>query len=158
MASQNKVELILFDSYIQAIENSVNSKLFRNLFAQINGKKKDILENGDLSCAYFASSILYIFKLISDIHATVKGTGLDLHKSGWVEIKKPKKGAVLIWKAEKFNHESHKHIGFYISKNKAISNNYKKRWPTLHHWTFGIKNGQPVRKIEQILWHPKLEK
>jgi hypothetical protein len=158
MTSQNKVELMLFDSYIQAIENSINSKLFRNLFAKVNGKKKDILENGELSCAFFATSILYIFKLISGIHATVRGAVADLEKAGWARIKNPKKGAVLVWEAEKFDHESHKHIGFYVNKNKAVSNNSKKGQPTLHHWTFGIKNDQPVRKIEKILWHPKLSR
>ena len=147
---------MLFDSYIQAIQNSVNSNLFRNIFAKVNGKKKDILENGDLSCAFFASSILYIFKLIPDVHATVRGAVADLGKAGWVNIKNPKIGSILVWETE--NNQPHKHIGFYVSKDKAVSNNSKKGKPTLHHWTFGIKNGQPVRKIEQILWHPKLSR
>lgn len=157
MISQNKtVKLILYDSYIKVIENSIGSKLFRNLFAKVNGKKKDILKNGELSCAFYASSILYLFKLISNVHATVRGTVADLELSGWVKTDKPRKGAVLVWEAEKFNHKTHKHIGFYAGENKAISNNYKKGWPISHHWTFGTKNGQPVRKIEKILWHPKL--
>lgn len=159
MISKNKsIELILFDSYVAAIENSVGSKTFRNLFAKINGKRKDILENGELSCASFASSILYLFKLISDVHATVRGTVADLERSGWSEINSPQKGAVLVWETENFDHTTHKHIGFYITENQAISNNSKKGQPILHHWTFGTKNGQPVRKIEKILWHPKLSK
>ncbi len=151
------VKIILNESYIKAIKNSVGSNLFRNLYAYVNGKKKDILEDGTLSCASFASSILYLFKLITDTHATVKGTVADLKKSGWVQVKKPRNGTVLVWEAQEFGSgEAHKHIGFYIGKNKAISNYFKKHHPILHHWTFGMKNGRPVRKVEQIFWNKKL--
>lgn len=151
------VKVILKESYIKAIKNSVGSNLFRNLYVYVNGKKKDILEGGTLSCAAFTSSILYLFKLITDIHATVKGTVADLIKSGWTKIKKPREGAVLVWEAKKFGSgEAHKHMGFYIGKNKAISNHFKKCHPILHHWTFGTKNGRPVHKAEQIFWNKKL--
>ena len=170
------VKVILKESYIKAIMNSVGSNLFRNLFASVNGKKKDILEDGALSCAAYVSSILYLFKLIADTHATVKGTVADLVKSGWTKTKKPREGAVLVWEAKEFgNSGAHKHIGFYIGKNKAISNSFKKYHPISHHWTFGIhpiksgkagtakqlfdrvKNGRPVRKVEQIFWNKKLD-
>jgi len=152
------VKVILNESYIQTIKNSVGSNLFRNLFAYVNGKKKDILEDGIRSCAIHTSSLLYIFKLITDTHATVKGTVADLIKSGWTEIKRPKKGAILVWEAQKFGGRyAHKHMGFYIGKNEAISNSSKERRPTLHHWTFGMKNGWPVRKVEQIFWNKKLD-
>ena len=152
------VKVILKESYIKAIKNSVGSNLFRNFYAFVNGKKKDILEDGTLSCAAFTSSILYLFKLTADMHATVRGTAADLEKFGWTKIKKPREGAVLVWEAQEFgNGEAHKHMGFYIGKNKAISNSYKKRYPILHHWTFGTKNGRPVRKVEQIFWNKKLD-
>ncbi len=161
MASKKplEVKVILKKSYIKAIRNSVGSNLFRNLYASVNGKRKDVLENGALSCAAYASSILYLFKLTADTHATVKGTAADLEKSGWTKIKKPREGTVLVWESKKFgNGNAHKHIGFYIGKNKAISNSYKKHRPILHHWTFGAKNGRPVRKVEQIFWNKKLDK
>ncbi len=149
----------LKESYIKAIKNSVGSDLFRNLYAYVNGKKKDILGDGTLSCAAFASSILYLFKLTAGIHATVKGTAADLESSGWTKIKKPREGAVLVWEAKKFGSgETHGHIGFYIEKNKAISNSLNKRHPILHHWTIESKNGRPVRKIKQIFWNKKLDK
>ncbi len=160
------VKIILNESYIKAIKNSVGSNLFRNLFARVNGEKKDILEDGTLSCAIYTSSILYLFKLITGTHATVKGTVADLEKSGWTKTKKPREGAILVWEAQELGSgEAHKHIGFYINENKAISNSFKKRRPILHHWTFGIKNGlpagkagRPVRKVEQIFWNKKLDK
>jgi hypothetical protein len=153
------VKVVLKESYIKAIRNSVGSNLFRNLYAYVNGKKKDILEDGALSCAAFTSSILYLFKLVADIHATIRGTTADLEKSGWTKITKPREGAVLVWEAQgSGSGKAHKHIGFYIGKNKAVSNHFKKHHPILHHWTFGTKNGRPVRKVEQIFWNKKLNK
>ncbi|MBI2063859.1 MAG: C40 family peptidase [Candidatus Yanofskybacteria bacterium] len=156
MQKQTKTKIILYDSYMQAVKNSIGSNLFRNLYAKIDGRKKDILENGNLSCAIFVSSILYLHKLISDLHATVTGTVNDLEKSGWIKITKPKIGAVLVWETKKFEKGQHKHVGFYIGNNKAISHEYEKRQPILHHWTFGAKDGQPIRKVERILWNNKL--
>jgi hypothetical protein len=151
------VKIIWYKSYLKAVENSAGSNSFRNLYARVGGKKADILRDGILSCATFVSSILYLFKLISDVHATVGGTVADLKKSGWIKVKKPRAGAILVWEYRKVkNKEQYKHIGFYIGKNKAISNDSKKRQPILHHWTFGARNGRPARKVEQIFWNKKL--
>ena len=43
--------------------------------------------------------------------------------------------------------EEHKHIGFYDGNNEAISNDSKSGTPQKHHWTYGEKDGKPVRKI-----------
>lgn len=154
-----KVEIILKDSYIQAIKNSLGSNLFRNLYARVNGRRKDILEDGRLSCAIFVSSVLRNFSLISEIHATVNGAEKDLQRSGWIKLTKPKPGAILVWEAKKYSDGYHKHIGFFIGADKAVSNNTRKHRPVIHHWTFGQKNdptGQPIRTVESIYWHPNL--
>lgn len=156
MKRQEKLKILLYDSYIQTVKNSIGSNLFRNLYAKIDERKKDILENGNLSCAVFVSSVLYLFKLASDLHSTVTGTVVDLKKSGWIEIKKPQPGAILVWEIKKFKNGQHKHIGFYVGNGKAISNRREKRHPVVHHWTFGAKKSQPVRKVEQIFWNTKL--
>ena len=155
---KQKVIPIIFDTYIAVIKNSVGSKMFRNSYAKVDGKKTDIMKNGDLSCAWFVSSLLYLFKLIKDAHATVNGTIKDLQQSGWKKIKKPKIGNVIVWEKIDFgNKDFHKHIGFYIGNNKAIStSNSKKGQPIIHHWTYGIKRNKPVRKVKAIFWHKKL--
>lgn len=141
------------ETYLAAIKNSVGSKMFKNLWAKVDGKRKDILRDGDLSCAFYASSVLYLFKLIKEIHATVDGTIKDLKNSGWVDIKKPKMGAVLVWAEKDFGKgEKHKHMGFYIGNNQAVSNSSSKKCPKIHNWK--IFDG---RKIETILWHSKLK-
>lgn len=150
------MKFLLKESYLKAIENGVGSKLFRNLYFEIKDKKTDILKNGRLSCAVFVSWILKNFDLTKGGHATVDGTIKDLKKSGWRKIKKTKTGAVIIWEEKNYSYGPHKHIGFFIGNNKAISNSYKLKTPVKHHWTFGVKNGKPVRKVEEIWWHSKL--
>jgi len=131
------------------IENSIGSKLFRNNYFFIDNKlqSKDILKNGQLSCAFYVSSLLYLTKLISDLHTTVKGTIKDLEKSGWYKIDKPKKGAIVLW--DKKN--GHYHIGFYWDKNKAVSNNSFKKIPSFHNLNY------QDRKILDFYFHKDLE-
>lgn len=152
-AKRQKVILIIPDTYLAVIKNSVGSNLFRSLYAKVNGKRTDITGNGDLSCAFYVSSILLLFRFIKERHATVDSTVKDLEESGWKKIKKPKIGSIIVWEKIDFgNNNLHKHIGFFIGNNRAVSNSYKLGYPARHHFTFGGK-----RKIELILWNPKLK-
>lgn len=144
------------ESYLKFIENSAETNAWRNFYAEVGGVKKDVLKNGNLSCAFFATSVLLIFGLIKKVHFTVKGAIRGLEQSGWREIKKLKPGAVIIW--EKNRMFSHTHIGFCFNEKIAISNYFKKRIPFKHHITYGMKNGQPARRIVKIFWHQKLGK
>ena len=127
---------------------------------EVGGKKKDILKDGELSCASFVSSVLLMFGLIKKRHATVKGTVKDMFRSGWQEIEKPKPGCVLVWEKRHVPGRSeHKHIGFYHNNKSALSNSHKQKSPQIHHLTYGTKkDGLPVRKIEKIFWHKRLDK
>lgn len=151
------MKILIRKNYLQIINNSINSNLFRSLFVEDKNKQKDILKNGSLSCAYFVTAILKLFNLTKQVHATVKGTEKDLIESGWGKIRRPKIGAILIWEAIKYPDNSyHKHIGFYIGNKMAISNSTKKKSPQSHHYTYGTHNNQPKRKIESIYFHKKL--
>ena len=154
---ENGLVLLLKDSYLKTIENSLGSKLFRNLYFQQKGQKTDILQDGNLSCAVFVSWILRNFYLIKNVHSTVRGAVKDLKKSGWHRIKKPKKGAVLVWEEKRGKTGLHKHLGFYTAKNTAISNSSEKKKPIQHHWTYGPKNGKNYRRVIEIWWHKKLD-
>lgn len=151
--SKPSMEQALFDTYISVIQSSVGSKMFQHLYMTVDGKKRDILRGGELSCAFFVSSILLMFALIGERHATVAGTVAAIEKYGWKKIKRPKVGAILVWEEKK----EHKHIGFYIGDNKAISNSPTKKVPASHHFTFGTLEGVPKRKIEAIYWHKNLQ-
>ncbi len=147
------MKILFFENYLTMIRGSVGTNMFRNLYAEIEWAKKDITENGNLSCAFFVSSLLKILGLTKEIHATVDGTVRDLLSSEWYEISEPKVGAVLVWEKVDFGENSfHKHIGFYMGENKAISNDAKIGNPQIHDYTF-----EGTRKIEKILWNKKLE-
>lgn len=141
-----KPKFLLKKSYLAMIENSAKAKIFQDYFVK-NKKIENITESGIFSCAFFVSSILYLFGLIEKIHLPVKGAVKDMNKSGWFEILRPRKGSVLLWEEK----EGHYHLGFYLGYQKAISNNYQKKVPAIHHFTY---NGK--RKIEKIFWHKKL--
>lgn len=153
MSEKNKPILIIRDSYLALIKNSVGANFWRNLYFKINGRQQDVLQDGELSCAFFVSSVLLILGLIKEIHTTVKKTLVDMESLGWQEIKKPKLGSVLVWE-EKL---SHKHIGFSLGGKTAISNRSSLHRPGKHHLTFGVKkDGSAKRGIIKILWHKKL--
>jgi hypothetical protein len=146
-----KVSPLLLDTYLAVIKNSSGSNLFRNLYAKVGDERQDITQNGELSCAFFVSSILVILKLIKEVHATVSGTVRDLKEFGWVEIEEPKIGAILVWEEKDFgNNRLHKHIGFYVGEGRAVSNDYKIGTPQEHKWN------SEERKVELILWNDKL--
>lgn len=149
------IKLLKYDSYLKMIKNSVGTKMFRNLYLEINGKKIDGAQDGCFSCAFFVSNILLIWGLISEGHATVEGTTKDMLKNGWKKIPKSKArpGDVIVWEKKKsINGKLHFHNGFYIGNKKAISNDSKKRMPIIHSWDY---NGK--RKIIAIYTYPKLK-
>lgn len=155
---KSQIVPLIFETYLAVIKNSLKSTLFRNFYAEVEGKKQDIMKGGGLSCAFFVSSILVMFGLVERIHGTVAGAIKDLEKSGWQKIKKPRLGSILIWEAIDFGKNNiHKHMGFYIGLNQAISNNSKLKYPVKHHWTFGLKNNKPKRKVEAIFWNKQFK-
>jgi len=138
-------------SYLVMIKNSVGSRMFRNSYVIKDGRRKDILQNGELSCAFFATFILKGFNLIGAPHCTVQGAIKDLIKSGWQEIKISEKipsGAVLLWEKQK----GHFHLGFYLGNWEAVSNSRENKCPIVHHWTFNSS-----RKIIKAYSHKFLE-
>ncbi|MBU2472720.1 hypothetical protein KKE74_01680 [Patescibacteria group bacterium] len=146
---KSKFKILTYQNYLSVIKNSQNSKIFRNFYVLNNNKKRDILKNGQFSCARYVSSILKLFDLISETHATVDGTIKDMLKNKWKITKKLVPGNVLVWgKWVTFSGEIHSHFGFYLGKNKAISHRDEKRIPIIHHYTYNQK-----RKIIKILTH-----
>lgn len=154
--------LVDFEAYINAIIDSLGSTAYRRYFVWRQGQCEDILEDGQLSCAYYLSNILAKFGLIRSGHCTVKSTIRDMViDSGWYPVNKPGVGAALLWEPE-FHPQSGRtteHIGFYIFDfvNLAISHRDDIRAPRVHHWTYGVnKDGSPVRRVKAIYWHDRL--
>lgn len=147
MAKRNPlIQILLTDTYLAVIKKSVGARMFQDIFALIDGKRRNVTRGGVLSCAFFVSGILTIAGLIKEIHGTVDATVRDMELSQWKRQRTPKRGDVLVW--EKQN--GHRHIGFYIGNHRAVSNSTSKRYPVAHHWTFGSVRGKPKRRIEEI--------
>jgi len=160
MKKKRIVRHLRFPTYLSFIKNSVGSKMFRHSYADINGEKTDITKDGHLSCTFYVSSILKMFCLIKEVHTTVKGGIKDLEESGWIKIKEPRLGCILLWEPKTFGgNKVHMHLGFYLGNGKAISNDEKAHVPKISHWTNGRdKEGKPTREVIAIYWHKDLEK
>lgn len=144
---------LLFQTYLQTVKNSVSSHQFRNLYMEQGGRSVDVLEDGNLSCAYYVSSLLMPLGLIQRPHTWVKNTVHDLRSSGWEATKVLEPGCILVWAAKVGESgRSHKHIGFYIGGGRAISNDDRLRSPQEHDADMG------GRHIDLILDHYALER
>lgn len=145
----------IFDTYLSMVKNSVGSKTWQTVWADIDGVKTDVTEGGIKSCAYFVSSILKNFDFIKKTHATVGSTVKDLKESGWTSIESPKAGAVVVYEGVEFNDgEVDKHIAICASDTEAISNSYIKKVPVIHSVEMEFNGNK--RKILQILYNSKL--
>lgn len=130
-----------FHTYVAMINNSVGANTWRHGYATVDGSEKDIMKNGEVSCAFFVSSILRIFSLIDDFHATVKSTLADMERNGWQKVDAPEVGDVLLW-GPRPNGIGNAHLGFYVGEDKAVSNNFITTQPevggapAVHHWLY----------------------
>lgn len=140
---------LVLKNFLTAARGSHGSKIFQKLYFTDGKKTKDILKNGDLSCAFFVSSLLKIFSLIGNVHATVDGTIKDMANSGWEKINRPIPGAVVVWGPKETEDGTvHRHIGICLGNNKAISNRAEKRTPVIHALKY--------RMIEGYFWNKNL--
>lgn len=143
--------ILVRESLLFMIDASVGTTLFRTLYAHTDAGKTDILEGGEVSCAYFVSTLLHHFKLIVSPHATVAGLVRDLETYGWEQVSEPEPGDVIIWESIKqADDQLHSHCGFYKGGNQAVSNDYKTGVPVKHHVTDEL----PGRAIRSIYRHP----
>ncbi|MFH0891446.1 MAG: hypothetical protein V1867_01560 [Candidatus Falkowbacteria bacterium] len=151
------VEFLHFDTYIRTIRNSVGTMMFRNAYLLKKQRQKnaivDATEDGNIACAFYLSSVLLLFGIIKEKHLTVKSTVADMEKSGWIKIKRPRVGSVIVWEPKlQTSGRVTRHIGFYIGKGTAISHRDDTRTPREHQWLY--KDEGETRKVEAIYWHP----
>jgi hypothetical protein len=144
---------IIFESaknYLALIHNSLGSQLFKNRYAQVAGESQDLVEDGNLSCAFYVSSLCLLQGLISSLHLTVDGTVSDLLNSGWHKLDQAQaqEGDILGWGPSA---TGHKHIGFYLGGDQAISNSSSAKVISQHHWLFEGADEQTRRQLELVL-------
>ncbi len=146
------------ENFLLGVRNSIGSQLFRSY---LDKEGNDVLKDGDLSCAYFLSSILLIHGLIDRAHFTVPGTLIAMEKAGWYEIKTLKIGCIVIWGSVHQNGADHKHLGVYIGDQQAISNRSSLGMPGEHplHYSGLDKDGNKKKApVLAYYWHPAFDK
>ena len=130
------MQRLLFKSYIQAIENSVNTNLFRNFYIEEGGVERDVMNNGEFSGAYFVSGLLRLFNQQKKPHATVASTVRDLEEQQlWVKlspVSELEQSDVVLFEAAEFPEEPgvfYQQLGFYLSNEWVVLNDYKSGCP-----------------------------
>jgi hypothetical protein len=151
---EEKINQALYKSYVAAIKNSIGTRAFRQLYMYDKDADRvvEVLQNGNLSCAYFVSSTLHHFGLLDNFRVNVEETATAMKAQGWQTIKKPVPGSVIVWNKMYFkkSKKRHGHIGFFVGPHRAISTSSHLGYPVIHNLR---PNG---RKIIEILWHPRL--
>ena len=133
------IEILRKKTLIKLIENSVGSRTFNSVLVRFKGKDeiKDVLKNGEYSCAFFVSSLLYLTKLIDEPHATVKSTEAFLLKSNdWkkIPLAEAKTGDVVVWEKLVFSDGSeHAHMGFVLGEKEAVSTDSEQKKVVRHY-------------------------
>ncbi len=146
---EQKPQHLIHKTYLAVIRGSVGSTMFRECYFKIDGKNVEVLENGNLACAFYLTSILKMFDLVKELHTTVTAAENDLIRSGWRDIKRPRIGCVIVYAPRAFpSGRSHRHLGFYIGKGIGVNNNATKATPHREAWDY--------RPVERLLWHAQL--
>lgn len=145
------MKLLLKENFLAMLRASVGTSMYRHLYASVGGRKKDLTEDGNLSCALYVTSLLYHFGLVKGVHATVAGTVRDLEASQWKKVSRARAGDVLVWEPVLQGKEPHPHIGFSLGGTRALSNDFTRGVPAVHHATY---NGK--RKVIVIYRHEAL--
>lgn len=152
--ADEKPKVMRYDSYLAMIQNSIGAHMFRNLWAKVDGERKDVLQDGKLSCAVYVSSVLTLHKLIDGPHAIVRRTVEEMERAGWQKIQEAKPGAVVVWADREYDDGTmHPHIGFCVGNDEAVSTDYEQKEVVRH--PLSELNGP--REVESYWWHPELD-
>ncbi|MDE2019229.1 MAG: hypothetical protein KGJ13_02675 [Patescibacteria group bacterium] len=120
------------ETLLKAIENSIGSRIFNSLIVkfQDTGAVKDILNDGEFSCAFFVSSLLYLFGTVPRTCTTVKSLREMASDKKWRRIspEEAEAGDVVFWEKIEFEDGTENpHVGFALGNDEAVSTNYIKK-------------------------------
>ena len=163
MADSNIVRLPK-QTLVKMIENAVGTKVFNSLFVEYkdSGEIKDVCNDCEYSCAFFVSGLLTLTGFIPRPHATVKSLRKTLQEALFKTIsslEESRPGDIVFWEKIVFeNGLENEHVGFLLSKDRAVSTSYKKHCVVEHSPLIpgGVDNKE--RKITLLLRAPDQQK
>lgn len=149
------MEILRKPTYLKMIENSVGSKIFNSRFIKENKKEFDELEDGNLSCAVFVTSIFKLNNMTDKILSDVIDVETFMEQSNNFEkinTSEIQNGDILIWEGVifKIDGEPHRHIGFAISNKEAISTSDDHRQVIKHPILYEKGIEKKIRKVEKV--------
>lgn len=148
------MEILRKDTYVKMIENSINTKLFNSIIIKEDEVTKDLLNDGEYSCALFVSGILFLNLLIPRTRTTVNNLEKDLIEyKNFIEVPSDdiQDGDIVFWESVTYEDGSqNRHVGFAISNTEAISTNYIKKCVVKHPLHKEIENTGEIRKVEKV--------
>lgn len=130
---------------------AIDSRIFTHLYVRKanTGEEVDVTQDGQLSCAFFVSSMLTMAQLIDRPHAVVANVVKAMEDNEWEKITEPRPGAVITWPESV---DGHAHIGIVVTKDSCVSHTFKGRRPQKH--GFALYDG---REPVAFYWHANLE-
>jgi hypothetical protein len=129
------------------VNNSIGTNMFRNFYADFDGTRRDTMQDGEVSGAFFVSSILTIFNAIKKPSSTVESVIANMQEAGWEEVDNPEAGDVLVWEKIVVDGEEYPQIGFYVGEDMAISVSSKMKSPFKHDWKYRDYSERSVTTI-----------
>lgn len=146
-------------TFLKMLENSVGTKLFNSLFVLFKDTNttKDVLNDGEFSCAFFVSGILVLGGYLQRPNATVASLYKQCQTQNWTTVADQKDieaGDIIFWEKTKFADGSeNEHVGFAVSQEEAVSTNYIAK-TVVRHPIWLAENGNE-RKITAIFRLPQ---
>lgn len=133
-----KIVRHVFETYLSVIEGSVGTNMFRHVWADFDGERRDTMNDGGTSCAFYVSGVLAMFNVIEKPSSTIQSVVDNILKAGWQKVEEPEAGDVIIWEPKVYPpvEEAQEHIGFYVRSEKAISTSWRTKTPILHDYMF----------------------
>jgi hypothetical protein len=155
IAQEEGMPVALLETHLALIHGSVGSDLFRHLYTDFDGQfAVDVLLDGDIACVFYVSSILTLSGMTEGgVHSTMTVMLEDLKRSGWQVIDDPCPGCVVVWgeKLSDSDRHVHRHIGFYVGDDTAVSMHPRHKSPQYH--PYGCRPIDEGRKtVEAFYW------
>jgi len=149
------MQILKKETYTKMIENSIGTRLFNSIIVTEYDIQKDILNDGEFSCACFVSGILFLQNVIPRTRTTVTNLEKDLLENPLMdEVAMPKNiraGDIIFWESVTYEDgSSNRHVGFALSNIQAVSTNYIQKCVVRHSMNTAIENTGEVRKIERV--------
>jgi hypothetical protein len=118
--------LALEKQLIFFLESSIGKTFWQRWYIHYEKEEsiRDVVGGGNLSCAFFVSSLLTLLSLLKkpQVHTFVSTLIESIEESGWEKTHTPLPLSIVYWGEKKGESgKMHQHIGFILNEKTAVS-------------------------------------